>query len=162
MEVLEEEDESELDILRKKAKSNTTTEMDNIINSMEQGVKGLETETNIPGTKSEGFAENKSKEEEQNDPDFDEEESKTIDMEKGDKVPNIDLEEFKKEQREFKKKYKTLLTTFSDKNTVLHDGEDVKEASDVDMSKKYKFLFKNKKINCLIIFSDRKKETQCL
>ena len=137
LDVLDEEDDNELDILRKKAKSNSTAEMDNIINSMEQGVKGLETEnnisTNIPGTKSEVDISNEDK---QDDIDFDEEESKTIDMEKGDKVPNIDLEEFKKEQKEFKKKYKTLLTTFSDKNTVLRDGEDVKEASDVDMSKK--------------------------
>jgi len=64
------------------------------------------------------------------------EENKTIDMDKA--FPPITPEErekIKAEQNEFKQKYKRFLTTYSDKNVVLHDGDEVKEASDLDMSK---------------------------
>ena len=134
--------------------------MENIINTRDQGVKGLETENASASGAKQGGLGDSTKEESVNEIDYDEEESKTIDMEKGDKLPNIDLEEFKKEQKEFKKKYKTLLTTFSDKNTVLHDGEDVKEASDVDMSNKMEKRNKEK-LNDLMNFSYLQ-ETRCL
>ena len=70
------------------------------------------------------------------------EEQKTIDMNKA--FPEISPEErqkIKEEQKEFKLKYKKFLTTYSDKNVVLHDGDDTKEASDIDMSKFFFFFF---------------------
>lgn len=45
-----------------------------------------------------------------------------------------ELKNIREEQKEFKKKYKNFLTTYNDKNVQLHDGEELKEASDLDMS----------------------------
>lgn len=39
----------------------------------------------------------------------------------------------KKEEKEFKKKYRTLLTTYSDDNVILKDGEDILGEHDKDL-----------------------------
>lgn len=60
---------------------------------------------------------------------------KTINMEKA--FPPMSEEEraeIRKEQKEMKQKYNKLLTTYSDNNVVLKDGEEIKEAADIDMS----------------------------
>ena len=66
------------------------------------------------------------------------EEQKTIDMQNA--FPEMTPEErkqIKEEQKEFRQKYKKFLTTYSDKNVVLHDGDEVKESSDLDMRKSF-------------------------
>lgn len=60
----------------------------------------------------------------------------TIDME--------ELKQIREEQQEMKKKYKSFLTTYNDKNVQLHDGDELKETSDIDMSFIF-FLIINKK-----------------
>lgn len=37
------------------------------------------------------------------------------------------------EDKEFRKKYKLFLSNFNDENTRLFDGEDLKDAHDIDM-----------------------------
>lgn len=44
-----------------------------------------------------------------------------------------EIQKMRDEDREMKKKYKTLLTTYSDENVKLCDGEQLKEQQDIDM-----------------------------
>lgn len=41
--------------------------------------------------------------------------------------------ELEEEDKEFKKKYKLFLSDFNDENTRLQDGENLKDAHDIDM-----------------------------
>lgn len=73
-------------------------------------------------------------------------EEKTINMEKAFPVMSEEERaEIKKEQKELKQKYKKFMTTYSDKNVVLKDGDEIKDPADIDMSnfknKLLKFLF---------------------
>lgn len=43
------------------------------------------------------------------------------------------LEKLKAEKKAFRKKYKGLMTTYTDDNVVLHDGEDLTDSSDIEM-----------------------------
>lgn len=88
--------------------------------------------------KSENTSEKEEKEEEIEENNIKE---KKINMEKA--FPEMSPEEresIKAEQKELKQKYKKFLTTYSDKNVVLKDGDETKDAADLDMSnfKKYK------------------------
>ena len=68
--------------------------------------------------------------------DNEEEIKKTIDMDNVfPEIPPEEREQIRAEQKEFKQKYKKFLTTYSDKNVVLHDGDEIKETADLDMSK---------------------------
>lgn len=41
----------------------------------------------------------------------------------------------RKQEKLFRKQYRSLLATYTDDSTVLHDGEEIKEKNDQDMRK---------------------------